>query len=226
MRNPSRLISLVACVLFNATRISNLTPQTPGSTASLQDEGNRVLLEADRIAFLHNWTKAGMLFQKAETIFDDSGDIRNQTYAHVGRLRGMVETLSLPAVSEEIGALLQTELAQTDLKLRLLCLVSKGDIDFQIDPKSSKQLWEEVESLAQRLDQPIWKNRARAELGTIAFYDGEIFRAMHMIASAYVETEKQHDSAWMIRDLAAFGEGFADLGRNEDARRFFEKSSG
>ncbi len=163
MRNPSQLVTLVACVLFSAARISNLTPQIPSSAASQQDEGHRVLHEADRIAFLHNWTKAGMLFRKAETIFDDSGDVRNQTYAHIGRLRGMVETLSLPAVSEEIGTLLQTELARTDLKLRLLCLVSKGDIDFQIDPKSSKQLWGEVESLAQRLDQPIWLCRSRAQ---------------------------------------------------------------
>ncbi len=225
MQSSCRLfLGLIIFTFWTAPHTSERILQTAVLAASQQNEGHRLLHEADRTAFLHNWAKAEISFRKAEVFFQRSGDVRNQTYAHVGRLRGTVETLSLPTVSAEIGDILKTELAQTDLQLRLLCLVSKGDIDFQIDPKSSKRLWEEVESLAQKVDQPIWKNRARAELGTIAFYDGEIFRAMHMIASAYVETERQHDSAWMIRDLAAFGEGFADLGRNEDARRFFERS--
>ena len=66
-------------------------------------------------------------------------------------------------------------------QFRLFCLVAKGDIDFQIDPKSSEALWTEVARLAGDLGDGIWENRARAELGTIAFYKGEIYRAARLV---------------------------------------------
>src|SRR5579862_8625952 len=58
--------------------------------------GPEMLAEAKRLAFLHNWPKAAPLFAQAEKFFAASGDHLGEIYAHVGRLRGEVESLSCP----------------------------------------------------------------------------------------------------------------------------------
>jgi len=45
------------------------------------------LAEADRLAWLKNWTKAEPHFAQAEKAYDARGDRRNALYARVGRLR-------------------------------------------------------------------------------------------------------------------------------------------
>ena len=183
-----------------------------------------MLAEAKRLALLHNWPKAAPLFAEAEQYFAARGDHLLELYAHVGRLRGEVESLSLPDVSAELSKVLQSPVAQSDLQFRLFCLVAKGDIDFQIDPKSSEALWTEVARLAGDLGDGIWENRARAELGTIAFYKGEIYRAARMVVAAYYVAEMKGDVAYVIRLRAALGEGFAEFGHPKDALVFFENA--
>jgi hypothetical protein len=132
-------------------------------------------------------------------------------YARIGRIRGLVETGSLPDASDDLGEILKSSFARNDLELRLFCLTAKSDIDFQINPQASMQVFEAVSKLAHSLGNAIWENRARAELGTLAFYNGEIFRAMHLVGRSYLEAERQNDSAEIIRNLAALGEGFAEI---------------
>ena len=183
-----------------------------------------MLAEARRLAFLHNWPKAAPLFAEAEKHFAAKGDHLQEIYAHVGRLRGEVESLSLPEVSNELADILNSANAQSDPQLRLFCLVAKGDIDFQIDPKSSEAVWNEVAKLARNLGNGAWENRARAELGTIAFYKGEVYRAARMVVTAYSVAEMSHDVAYVIRLRAALGEGFAEFGHPQDALVFFENA--
>jgi CHAT domain-containing protein len=186
------------------------------------DKGHRLLGEANRLVFQYNWPSAGPRFAAAEEIFARSGDERDRLYAHVGRLRGLVETLSLPDVSREIGTILSRPIAQNDNELRLLCLISKGDIDFQINPLSSEAMWEQVRILAQNSHDAVWENRAQAELGAITFYKGEIWRAMHIVVQSYDQAARLNDSSGMVRELTALGEGYAEFGRSKDALRFFE----
>jgi CHAT domain-containing protein len=183
-----------------------------------------MLAEAKRLAFLHNWPQAAPLFAQAEQFFAARGDRLQETYAHVGRLRGEVESLSLPEVSNDLADVLQSPAARSDPHLRLFCLVAKGDIDFQIDPKSSETVWSEVAKLAGDLGDGTWENRARAELGTIAFYKGEIYRAARMVVAAYSVAELKGDIAYEIRLRAALGEGFAEFGHAKDALVFFENA--
>jgi tetratricopeptide (TPR) repeat protein len=152
------------------------------------------------------------LFREAEALFAAQGDQGNALHAHIGSLRGEIESQSLPEVSEYLASTLNSPIAQADLRLRLFCLVAKGDIDFQIDPKSSEAVWTEVAALAARLGDSVWENRAHAELGTIAFYKGQIYRGARMVAGAYYAAELHGDTAYVIRLRAAFGEGFANLG--------------
>src|SRR5579863_5219790 len=56
--------------------------------------GPEMLAEAKRLAFLHNWPKAAPLFAQAERFFVSTGDRHQEIYAHIGRLRGEIESLS------------------------------------------------------------------------------------------------------------------------------------
>ena len=181
-----------------------------------------ILAEASRLTFLHNWHAAAPLFREAEALFAAQGDRRNALYAHIGWLRGEIESQSLPEASEYLADVLSSPLAQSDLPLRLFCLVAKGDIDFQIDPKSSEAVWTEVAAVATRLRDSAWANRAQAELGTIAFYKGEIYRGARMVAASYMAAELHGDTAYIIRLRAVFGEGFAEFGHPKDAMVFFD----
>ena len=195
------------------------TPQRPHKRPTTAAE---FLAEGSRLAFLHNWQGAAPLFREAEALFAAQGDQRNALHAHVGSLRGEIESQSLPEVSESLAGTLRSPVAQTDLRLRLFCLVAKGDIDFQIDPKSSEAVWMEVATLAARLGDSVWENRAQSELGTIAFYKGQIYRGARMVAGAYYAAELHGDTAYVIRLRAAFGEGFAEFGHPKDALVFFD----
>ena len=186
--------------------------------------GPEMLAEATHLAFLHNWPMAAPLFAEAERYYATTDDQRSELYARVGRLRGEVESRSLPEASAYLTDVLKSPIVQSDPRLRLFCLVAKGDIDFQIDPKSSEAVWTGVGTLARDLGDSTWENRARAELGTIAFYKGEIYRAARMVVASYSVAELKGDTAYLIRLRAALGEGFAEFGHPKDALRFFDNA--
>jgi hypothetical protein len=53
-----------------------------------------LLTEANRLAWLFNSPKAGPLYVRAEELFKERGDTRNEIYARVGRIRAQAETMS------------------------------------------------------------------------------------------------------------------------------------
>jgi tetratricopeptide (TPR) repeat protein len=212
------LLLLVIALLSFVPRAA----RTPQQTRKRPISAPEILAEASRLALLHNWQAAAPLFREAEVSFAARSDQRNFLYAHIGRLRGEIESQSLPEVSEYLAGILTSPVTQSDLRLRLFCLVAKGDIDFQIDPKSSAAVWTEVAAVAARLRDSTWENRAQAELGTIAFYKGEIYRGARMVTESYMAAEIHGDTAYVIRLRAAFGEGFAEFGHPKDALVFFD----
>jgi CHAT domain-containing protein len=219
----SAFVSLVFAFTVVVLVVSPRT--TPRATArKVPLAPMELLTEASRLAFLHNWQAAAPLFRNAESLFATEGNARNELYSHIGLLRGEIEQESLPDVSNYLATVLLSPIGQKDLRLRLLCLVAKGDIDFQIEPKTSEAVWNEVSALAKRLDDRIWVNRARAELGTIAFYKGEVYHAAKLVAQSYATAEIYHDIAYVIRLRAVFGEGFAEFGHPRDALMFFESA--
>ncbi len=50
-----------------------------------------LLAEANRLAWLFNWPKAEPLYIRAEQLFKEHGDTRNETYSRVGRIRVSVD---------------------------------------------------------------------------------------------------------------------------------------
>jgi len=67
------------------------------------DNPEILLTEANRLAWLFNWPKAEPLYIRAEQLFKDKGDTRNEVYSRVGRIRAQSETMSWVDVSEILG---------------------------------------------------------------------------------------------------------------------------
>src|SRR5713226_1379158 len=97
---------------------------------------NLLLTEANRLAWLFNWPKAEPLYARAEELFKEKGDTRNEIYARVGRIRARSETMSYVDVSQMIEKEMQRPIAKADPKLKLWCLVQKGYTDLEINPTS------------------------------------------------------------------------------------------
>ena len=132
-----------------------------GQTSDL----HKLLVEADRIAWLRAWTRAEPLYAQATRGFTAAGDRRNALYAEVSQLRGKLPTLAVPEVSERLAAYLDEPLVQRDDRLRLRVLIIKGETDADLDPALSQRSWTEALGIAEKLGEAGWANRARAEIG-------------------------------------------------------------
>ena len=183
-----------------------------------------LLREADRLAWLTNWTAATPVFARAEQLARDSGDLRNELYAKFGRLRGEMQVRALPDVSAEIARDLDTDLAKSDRWLRLRGLTAKGDIDLEWDVPAARDTWQQVLTLATTLKHDGWVNRARGDLGMIAFLQGDSGQASAMVAQALQGAAKSGDIGGQLRYLGAIGAGLLLAGDPRAALGYVDKA--
>ena len=171
------------------------------------------LAEADRLAWLKNWTKAEPFFVKAEEGFATAGDRRDALYARVGRLRGELRSSSPRIISHEVALVLSNPLVVGDKALRLRCLTVKGDADLDIDSNLAQRDWKEALALSKDLGLPEWESRAKGELGIIAFLHGDTGAAMLQVGLALRYAVTVHDLGAEIRYRTLAGQGMSELGR-------------
>lgn len=183
-----------------------------------------LLAEANRLAWLFNWPKAGPLYARAEDLFRAKGDTRNETYARVGRIRAQSETMSWVEVSNVLGEQLEKPVAKTDANLRLWCLAAKGYTDLEINPASAKRAWTEAQTIAHRLGEAEWEARAEGELGIIAFLEGNSRRAAVMVGDSVLSAKASGDEGGQVRMLEMLGNGFNEAKRYGEAIAFFERA--
>jgi len=195
------------------------------SPARAQDtDPHKLLAEADRLAWLRVWTRAEPLYADAREAFVRNGDRRNALYAEVSRLRGQLPTLPVPEVSERLSAYLDDPVVQNDERLRLRVLIIKGETDEDLDPSLSQRSWTEALALAQNLGEAGWANRARGELGLVAFLQGDTNTAIVNLGQAIKVAETSGDTSSLVRWLTLFGHGYVELGRPEQAFDFYERA--
>src|SRR5437016_3364044 len=111
-----RISRLVIALVIAASAVGNACAQTAMD----------MLAEADRLAWLKNWSRAEPLFSKAEQMFTAAGDERNALYARISAIRGRLPQLRLIEVSQTLSDYLDDPIVQNDPKLKLRCLVVKG----------------------------------------------------------------------------------------------------
>src|ERR1700688_1787101 len=183
-----------------------------------------LLKEANRLAWLFNWPKAEPLYIRAEQLFKDKGDTRNEVYSRVGRIRAQSETMSWVDVSEILGKELDLPVVKSDPKLRLWCLAAKGYTDLEINPVSAKRAWTEAQGIAKVLGEAQWEARAKGELGFVAFLEGDSRRAAIMVGDAFLSAKASGDTGGQVRLLEMLGNGFNEAKRYGEALAFFERA--
>ncbi|MGH9655990.1 MAG: hypothetical protein ACRD6B_21305, partial [Bryobacteraceae bacterium] len=165
----------------------------PAEFCTAANDPAAILREANRLSNLFNWADAGPLYAQAEKSFAAAGDKRDALYAKFGRIRGEMETLNLPETSDYLGSELQTPLLRHDLRLRLMCLIVKGDIDGEIDSEPASADWREALSVAKKLHDRKWESRASAELGFQEFVQGDVGAAMKAVGTALITAHNTGD---------------------------------
>lgn len=165
------------------------------------------LAEADRLAWLTNWYDALPIYTEVEQAATKAGNRRDAMYAKFGRLRGQMQILPLPDISEQIATDLETSLAKQDRRLRLRGLTVKGDVDLEWDVLAAERDWREVQRLARELGDAGWENRANGELGMVAFLKGNTAEATRLVQQAYQTAEKSGDVGGQLRYMGTIAEG-------------------
>jgi CHAT domain-containing protein len=209
--------------------LSRTTDPRPPVADVLRDPGTLnnpglLLAEANRLAWLFNWPKAEAVYVRAEELFKERGDTRNEIYARVGRIRAQAETMSWVDVSEMLGKQLEIPVVKSDPKLRLWCLAAKGYTDLEINPASAKRAWTEAQGIAETLGEAQWEARAKGELGFVAFLEGDSRRAAIMVGDAFLSAKASGDMGGQVRLLEMLGNGFNEAKRYGEALAFFERA--
>src|SRR6516162_1594142 len=87
------------------TRLDSLfgiNPQS-GIGPDSSNDPQVVMARADHFYWLNNGFRAAPLYARAERLFSQQGDARNEIHAKVGRMRSEAETMSFVEVSQFIG---------------------------------------------------------------------------------------------------------------------------
>ena len=182
------------------------------------------LAEAERLAWVKNWTRAEPFFAAAEQGFQARGDKRNALFAQVGRLRGQLPKLPLAETSDTLATLLDDPLVQNDPELKLRCLAVKGDVDMDFDVELAYRDWTEALEVAQQLGHKAWTNRANAELGLIAFLQGDSRTSVLKLFAALKTAESLGDVGAQIRYSTIIAKGLTEFGRADQAIPMLDKA--
>ena len=197
--------ALWAAALFSLATLGNAAQPAPDPTKLLQ--------EADRLAWLRAWSAAEPSFAQAQKLFAAQGDQRNALYAEVSAFRGQLPRMSVPAASARLAEYLEHPLVQSDDRLRLRVLVIKGETDEDLDPTLAAESWREAQALAEKLGDAAWANRARGELGLVAFLQGDVGGSVIGLGQAVKVAQSNGDVSSLVRWLTLFGHGYVQLGR-------------
>lgn len=182
------------------------------------------IAEADRLADLRAWTRAEPFFIQAEKAFEQAGDQGDALYAKLGRIRGELPRRSVAEVSQELADILESPLAASDDRIRLRCLVIKGEADTDFDAALAEQDWREALEVAKRLNDPMWINRANGEIGIITALMGKTSEGVFLISTALKKAEESKDLSSVVRWLSILGTGYIQFGQYEGALKLFDRA--
>jgi len=165
----------------------------PHTAAQNVPDPDQLLQQADRLAWMKNWSRAEPLYSEAERLFEARGDRRDALYAAVNKLRADLPHLPVPTVSQRLTEYLDDPIVQKDDRLRLRCLVIKGETDTDLDPALAERSWRDAQQLATALGDSAWANRANGELGLLAFLQGDIGESVIKLGRALQVAQTKHD---------------------------------
>ncbi len=179
-----------------------------------------VLAKADRLAMLYNWPEATPLYLQAESLFKQSGDLKNGLAAKLGYIWSTADSGVNASNRREIAAHLLDPVINSDPQVRLRSLIAKAVLDRNENERAASGPWKEILDLATKLDDKRWEARAKAEIGQILYLDGNIKSAAAMLRDAIVSQYLQLDFGAAIHYTAMVGDGFVETGQPEAGLRY------
>jgi CHAT domain-containing protein len=183
---------------------------------------NAALQNGERLAWLRNWSGALPLYKAAEREFSSSGDRRNALFTRISGIRGELQRLPLAETSELLANTLDDPLVQSDPRLRLRCLVVKGDVDLDLDTELARRDWTEARSLAESLGEVGWANRAQGELAIVSFLSGNHEAAALNILATILKARQLGDVGSVIRYETLVGDGLVQWKQYDKALKYFD----
>jgi len=183
----------------------------------------KMLSQANHYYWGHNLPAASPLYQKAETLFEQSHDDRDALYARIGLIRSQLQ-MPFGEMSDYLASQLKTPLVQHDPALRLWCLGIKGDADLEVKAGPARQDWEEAKPLAEQLGDKQWANRAAGELGLVNFLEGNYRQASYLVGTTLLTAIRDGDVGTQVRYLEIIGNGVNGLNRPSEGMAFFDRA--
>jgi hypothetical protein len=71
------------------------------------EDAKHLIGEADRLAWINNWVKAGPLYEQAERLFSQSEDVKSALYARIGNIQATMQGQSFPDLSRRLAVEMQ-----------------------------------------------------------------------------------------------------------------------
>jgi CHAT domain-containing protein/tetratricopeptide (TPR) repeat protein len=93
-----------------------------------------------------------------------------------------------------------------------------------LDPSLSAESWREAEALALKIGEAAWANRAKGELGLVAFLLGDVGASIIGLGQALKVAQTNGDVSSVVRWLTLFGHGYVQLGRPAEALDFYDRA--
>ena len=166
------------------------------------------LARAMRLANAYNWADAGPDFVEAERLFIAQGDQELAYQARLGKMRSTIEHGALPEVIVQLAEDLETlPFLQTNKRLRMFCLIVKGDFDGESEHAAMARDWEEVHALAKELGDKRWEHRAMAQLGIAAYYNADLEGARQRVGAALFAAHALGDKPGEMLALSILANG-------------------
>lgn len=180
---------------------------------------------ADQLGDRSDWRNAGPLYAKAEAEFRRTGDARNELYAKLGRLHRVLEDGSYKTVRAEVVRLLANPLTQSDPLLQIRGLALLGIIDLNTNTAAAAEDWNKVLTIARKVGDQKWENRARGELGLVAGVSGDIGSAALALYAAISKAEQLGDVSAHINFATWLANGMSVHGMADRAVRVVDKAA-
>ena len=210
MRASRSSFPAVFTLLFSLSLLTRAAPSQPQTT----------LTEADRLAMLYNWPRAIPLYADAESGFRRLNDPVGALEARLGRLRAEAYDEASPALAAEVDGDLRNPVIQREPRLMLRSMAAKAAIEEEVNEDYSRASWQKIQELAKGLGDARWQARAQAELGIIAFLDGDMATATQMLRAALVSLYLQGDMGAAIYYGSIVGNGKVEAGQPEEGIKY------
>lgn len=207
-----KLISSLFLLLFVSASAS---PSTRSGVGAQTQSPNRILGEADRLAFLYNWPKAETLYAQGEALFNKSGDKKDALYARLGWIWSQATNGTAAEFEHEVEADAHDPFVEADPKLMLRCLITEAAVEQDRSEAFYRNIWGRIQELAKTSGDRRWQARATAELGLIAFMQGNVEQATSSLKTAMISMYLQGDLGAAIYYGSVIGNGMVETGNPE-----------